>query len=130
MFTMQLTSHPNLTSSPLSNLIDHIFQRKQQHKFPENNFWFCPSSDGSSSSDDEGFFVSADFKVLGRECGAGRGPTNDDEEFFISSDFKCFRKGVWGGRGPTNNDEGFFVSADFNVLIRSRESSYFGWWAP
>ena len=34
--------------------------------------------------------------VLGRECGAGRGPTNDDEEFFISSDFKCFRKGVWG----------------------------------
>ena len=33
--------------------------------------------------------------------GLGRGPTNDDEGFFVSVDFKCFRKGVgsWGG-GP------------------------------
>ena len=28
--------------------------------------------------------------VLGRECGAGRGPYNDDEGFFVSADFKCF----------------------------------------
>ena len=26
--------------------------------------------------------------VLGRRCGAGRGPTNDDEGFFVSADFK------------------------------------------
>ena len=33
--------------------------------------------------------------------GLGRGPTNDDEGFFISVDFKCFRKDVWGwGGGP------------------------------
>ena len=39
--------------------------------------------------------------VLGRGCGAGRGPNNDDEGFFVSADFKCFRKGVWGwGGGP------------------------------
>ena len=24
--------------------------------------------------------------VFGRECGAGRGPTNDDEGFFVSAD--------------------------------------------
>ena len=34
--------------------------------------------------------------VLGRGCGAGRGTTNDDEGFFVSANFKCFRKGVWG----------------------------------
>ena len=34
--------------------------------------------------------------VLGRWCGPGRGPINDDEGFFVSADFKCFRKGVWG----------------------------------
>ena len=34
--------------------------------------------------------------VLGRGCGVRRGPTNDDEGFFVSVDFKCFRKGVWG----------------------------------
>ena len=72
--------------------------------------------------------------------GLGRGPTNDDEGFFVSADFKCFRKWVWSlGRGPltmvkdslfllisnvlgrgcgaregpTNDDEGIFVSADF-----------------
>ena len=39
--------------------------------------------------------------VLGRGCGAGRGPTNDDEGFFISADFECVRKDVWGwGEGP------------------------------
>ena len=25
--------------------------------------------------------------------GLGRGPNNDDEGFFVSADFKCFRKG-------------------------------------
>ena len=40
-------------------------------------------------------------KVLGRGCGAGRGPTND-EEFSVSADIKCFRKGA------TNDDEAFF----------------------
>ena len=34
--------------------------------------------------------------VLGRGCGAGRGPTNDDEGFIVSVDFKYFRKGAWG----------------------------------
>ena len=49
--------------------------------------------------------------------GLGRRPSNDDEGFFVSADFKCFRKGVWGlGRGPTNDDERFFVSADFKCL--------------
>ena len=75
------------------------------------------------TNDDEGISVSADFKcfrkwvwgwrggplmtvkdslflqisnVLGRACGARRGPTNDGEGFFVSADFKCFRKGVWG----------------------------------
>ena len=39
--------------------------------------------------------------LLGRGFGAVRGPTNDDEGFFVSADFKCFRKGVWGwGWGP------------------------------
>ena len=39
--------------------------------------------------------------VLGRGCGPGRGPNNDDEGFFVSADFKCFRKGMWGwGGGP------------------------------
>ena len=52
--------------------------------------------------------------VLGRGCGVGRGPTNDDEGFFISADFKSFRKEMW--RGPTNDDEGFFVSADFKCF--------------
>ena len=32
--------------------------------------------------------------VLGRECGAWRGPTNDGEGFFVSADFECFRKGA------------------------------------
>ena len=34
--------------------------------------------------------------VLGRGCGAGRGPNNDDEGFFVSADLKCFRKGMSG----------------------------------
>ena len=34
--------------------------------------------------------------VLVRGCGAGRGPTNDGEGFFVSADFKCLGK---GGRG-------------------------------
>ena len=39
--------------------------------------------------------------VSRRGCGTGRGPTNDDEGFFVSADFKCFRKDVWGwGGGP------------------------------
>ena len=39
--------------------------------------------------------------VLGRECGAGRGPTGNDEEFLVFADFKCFRKDVYGwGGGP------------------------------
>ena len=83
--------------------------------------------------------------VLGRWCGPGRGPNNDDEGFFVSADFKRFRKGVWGwGRGPlmmmkhslfllisnvlgsgcaagegaTNDYEGFFVSADFKCFTK------------
>ena len=90
---------------------------------------------------------------------AGRGPNNDDEGFFVSADFKCFRKRVWvwvweggppmmvkealflwgwgvgplmmakdslfllisnvlgrgcgAGRGPTHNGEGFSISAYF-----------------
>ena len=35
------------------------------------------------SNDDEGVSVSA-------------GKVHDDEGFFVSADFKCFRKGVWG----------------------------------
>ena len=50
--------------------------------------------------------------VFGRECGAGRGPTNDDEGFSVSTDLKCFRK------GPTYDDEGFFVSAGLKCLGR------------
>ena len=34
--------------------------------------------------------------LLGRGFGARRGPTNDDEGFFVSADFKCFRKEVLG----------------------------------
>ena len=37
------------------------------------------------------------FKEEG--VGLGRGPTNDDEGFFVSSDFKCFRKEMWGWGG-------------------------------
>ena len=76
-------------------------------------------------------------KVLGKGCGARRGPTNNDEGISVSADFKCFRKQVWGlgwgplmrvndslflltsnvlGRGPTNDGEGFIVSADFKCL--------------
>ena len=44
------------------------------------------------------------LNVLGMECGAGKAPNNDDEGFFVSVDFKCFRKGVWGwGGGPLMN---------------------------
>ena len=31
--------------------------------------------------------------------GPEKGPTNDDEGFFVSADFKCFRKGVLGREG-------------------------------
>ena len=42
--------------------------------------------------------------------GLGRGPTNDDEGFFVSADFKCFRKKVWGwGGGPLMNMKDFFL---------------------
>ena len=34
--------------------------------------------------------------ILGRGLGAGEGATNDDEGFFVSADFKCLRKAVWG----------------------------------
>ena len=37
-------------------------------------------------NDDEGFFVSADFKCF------RKGPSNDDEGISVSVDFKCFRK--------------------------------------
>ena len=37
--------------------------------------------------------------VIGRGCGARRGATNDDEGFFVSVDFKCFRKEVWDQKG-------------------------------
>ena len=37
--------------------------------------------------------------VLGRECGAGRGPTNDGENFPFSHHFRCCRKGVCGSEG-------------------------------
>ena len=30
--------------------------------------------------------------VLGRGVGLERGPTNDDEGFFVSADFKCFNQ--------------------------------------
>ena len=33
--------------------------------------------------------------VLGRGFGAGRGPINDDEGFFVSANFRCCWKGVW-----------------------------------
>ena len=39
------------------------------------------------------------LNILGRGCGAGKGPTNDDEGFLVSADFKYFRKGVWGWEG-------------------------------
>ena len=37
--------------------------------------------------------------VLGRRCGARRGPTNDGEGFSFSAYFRCCRKGVcdWEG---------------------------------
>ena len=41
--------------------------------------------------------------------GLGIGPSNDDEGFFVSADFKCFRKGCEPGKGPNNDDKGFFV---------------------
>ena len=31
--------------------------------------------------------------------GPGKGPINDDEGFFVSADFKFFRKGVWDREG-------------------------------
>ena len=31
--------------------------------------------------------------------GLEKGPTNDDEGFFVSADFKCFRNGVLGREG-------------------------------
>ena len=37
--------------------------------------------------------------LLGKGFGAGRVPTNDDEGFFVSADFKSFRKGVWNPEG-------------------------------
>ena len=80
--------------------------------------------------------------------GLWRGPTNDNEGFFVSADFKCVRKRVWGwrggplmmmkdslfllisnvlrrgcgaGRGPNNDDEGFFVSADFKCFRKGAQ---------
>ena len=32
--------------------------------------------------------------------GPGRGPINDDEGFFVSDEFKCFRRGWGWGSGP------------------------------
>ena len=38
--------------------------------------------------------------VLGTGCGAGEGAHyNDDEGFFVSSDFKCFRNRVRSQKG-------------------------------
>ena len=37
--------------------------------------------------------------VVGRGCGAGRGPTNDGEGLSVSAYFKCCRKWVWSGEG-------------------------------
>ena len=37
--------------------------------------------------------------VVGGGMGLGRGPSNEDEGFFVSADFKCLRKGVWGCEG-------------------------------
>ena len=52
--------------------------------------------------------------------GLGRGATNDDEGFFVSADFKCFRKGGVGmGRVPNNDGEGFIVSADFKCFRKA-----------
>ena len=31
--------------------------------------------------------------------GPGKGPNNDDEGFFVSADFKCFRRECGAGEG-------------------------------
>ena len=81
----------------------------------------CVGLGRGPTNDGEGFFVSAHFKcfrngvwgkgggplmmmkdslfllisnVLGRGCGAWRGPTSDNEGFLVSADFKCFWKDV------------------------------------
>ena len=48
--------------------------------------------------------------VLGKGCGAWRGPKNDDEGLFFLLILNILK------RGPSNDDEGFFISADFKCF--------------
>ena len=57
------------------------------------------------------------LNVLGRGCGAGMGHTNDEEGCFVSADFKCFMKGVWDwGGGPLIMMKGTLFLLSSNVL--------------
>ena len=59
------------------------------------------------------------LNVLQSGVGLGRGPNNDDEGFFVSADFKCFRKWVWGlGRGPLTMVKDSLFLLISNVLGR------------